>query len=197
MKEVKTEMREMVNQISLHHAEETTKKLDRKMDTQDSRIKKEIRDKFIEFDEQMITITDYCKKQMNKVQNDFQEDIRSMQKLRARDRSDYDLIFDKQLQKINYNKGVIDHHQGYFETFATSISLITENLNMQMEGENADINDRNIMSLYGQQDKLPHLTDHHKNPKMLAEHNKKLLRIGIDKEYEHKDSLLNLKFSEK
>jgi hypothetical protein len=78
MKEVKTEMREMVNQISLHHAEETTKKLDRKMDTQDSRIKKEIRDKFIEFDEQMITITDYCKKQMNKVQNDFQEDIRSM-----------------------------------------------------------------------------------------------------------------------
>lgn len=51
----------------------------------------------------MIVVTDYCKKQIQKVQNDFVEDIRSIQKLRARDRSDYDLILDKMEGMIKEN----------------------------------------------------------------------------------------------
>lgn len=35
------------------------------------------------------------------------------------------------------------------DTFAQSIALIAENLNMQMEAEFADLFDRKMMSLYG------------------------------------------------
>lgn len=40
-------------------------------------------------------------------------------------------------------------HQEYFGAIAKIISIITENLNMQMESENADNLDRQLMALYG------------------------------------------------
>ena len=72
-----------------------------------------------------------------------------MQKLRARDRSDYDQIIQSQQDKITVNKEVIDVHSGYFDVIASAIALLTENMNMQMEGEFNDIRDRNLLGLYG------------------------------------------------
>jgi hypothetical protein len=50
---------------------------------------------------------------------------------------------------IRENRADIDNHSTYFNTFAQSIALLTENLNMQMESEYSDIYDRNLMALYG------------------------------------------------
>ena len=52
------------------------------------------------------------------MQNDFQDDIRSMQKLRARDRSDYDQILAKQDSRVSENRFDINRHATYFDTFA-------------------------------------------------------------------------------
>ena len=38
----------------------------------------------------MLIVSEYCKKQILSVRGEFANDVRSMQKLRARDRSDYD-----------------------------------------------------------------------------------------------------------
>jgi hypothetical protein len=57
----------MCNTIAQHYAEESAKRLDKKLEDQDGRIKIEIRTKFSEFDEQMVIVTEYCKKQMLKV----------------------------------------------------------------------------------------------------------------------------------
>lgn len=69
--EFKTEVREMTNSISQHYSDEATKRLDKKLDAQDHRIKREIRGKFDEFNSQMIVVTEYCKKQLQKIQADF------------------------------------------------------------------------------------------------------------------------------
>ena len=43
----------------------------------------------------------------------------------------------------------LNRHQTYFDALAQSISLLIENINMQMESENADLFDRKLMALYG------------------------------------------------
>jgi hypothetical protein len=83
-----------------------------------------------------------------------------MQKLRARDRSDYDSQLQKLDARVAENREDIDRQGTYFDTFAQSIALITENINMQMEAENADVYDRNLMSLYGSKEENPTFMDH-------------------------------------
>ena len=83
-----------------------------------------------------------------------------MQKLRARDRSDYDSIMNGMKANIKKNRNDIDDHSTYFNVFAQSIALLTENLNMQMESEYADIFDRSLMALYGNKQEQPTFMDH-------------------------------------
>lgn len=100
MAEIKVELRDMCNTISQHHSDESTRLLDKKLDAQDTRIKREMRGKFEEFDRQMDVVTKYCKRQITKITTDFENDIKSVQKLRSRDRSDYDVILAKQQEQI-------------------------------------------------------------------------------------------------
>ena len=144
----------------------------------------------------MSIITDYCKKQMLKVQADFAEDIRSVQKLRARDRSDYDLIMQKIQEEIDSIVNKLDVNQTYFETFASSISLLTENINMQMESDMSDYNDRKLMSLYGSNNAKPDPMDHQKNSQLIQNHNKFLVRAGGGGNQKGEDPI-NLEFATK
>lgn len=61
---------------------------------------------------------------------------------------------------IKENRADIDNHSTYFNTFAQSIALLTENINMQMESEYSDIYDRNLMALYGNKEEQPSFMDH-------------------------------------
>jgi hypothetical protein len=67
------------------------------------------------------------------------------------------------LKKINENKNEIAKHELYFETVAKTISILAENINMQMEAEYADLLDRKLMALYGLQKGNPNKVDHGTN----------------------------------
>ena len=82
------------------------------------------------------------------------------------------MILEKQNQKLDELRAGIDRHETYFETFAASISLLTENLNMQMEGEFADIRDRGMMGLYGTDSSKPEVADHSNSSKFVEKYNK-------------------------
>ena len=67
----------------------------------------------------------------------------------ARNKSDNDLKFEDHGGKLDTLSVHQLKHQEYFGAIAKIISIITENLNMQMETENADNLDRQLMALYG------------------------------------------------
>lgn len=89
------------------------------------------------------------------MRNDFADDIRSLQKLRARDRSDQDNNFkelDKQWTRIS---GSTERHEAFLGSISKMLTIVIESLNMQMEAENADLLDRQLMALYGVQADRP------------------------------------------
>jgi len=53
-----------------------------------------------------------------------------------------DIIVNKVREQIHDNKININRHDTYFETLGESVSCLTENINMQMESEYADLMDR-------------------------------------------------------
>jgi hypothetical protein len=97
----------------------------------------------------MLTVSTHIKTKMEKLTYDFETHIKNMMKQIQRNKSDIDKIFEEQKEKMDANREDIEKHQTYFDTFAQSIALIAENLNMQMEAEFADLFDRKMMALYG------------------------------------------------
>ena len=82
------------------------------------------------FETELNSVTEYFKRQVQDVRSDFEEEIRQMQKMRARDKSDADNSFkdlDKQLTVLQED---LTKYQDYFSCCAQSISIITENINM-------------------------------------------------------------------
>ena len=79
----------------------------------------------------------------------------------------------------------MDKHQSYFDTFAQSIALIAENINMQMEAEFADLYDRNMMALYGVAPGKPGRID--MNTKLSSKARPKPYRVEASKSPSNKD----------
>ena len=98
---------------------------------------------------EMLRVTEHLKKYIMKTQEDLSDGIRELHKLRARDKSDYDLKHTEHRNRLTDHKTEINKHKTYFDTLAQSISIIAENINMQMEAEYADLFDRKMMALYG------------------------------------------------
>lgn len=78
-----------------------------------------------------------------------------MKKLRARDKSDADVKFKLQGEQIHSTSQDILKYHDYFNCMAQAISILTENVNMQMEADNSDLLDRRLMALYGVTDNKP------------------------------------------
>lgn len=91
--------------------------------------------------------------QFQKIVDDLKKDIeeakRSFQRLRARDKSDNDMIFEKHGTDLFSHKALLDDHSTHFEAMASVITMLIENINMQMESEVADLVDRKMIALYG------------------------------------------------
>ena len=82
------------------------------------------------FETELTSKEEFFKKQVADVRNDFQEDIRSMQKLRARDKTDME---NRSTEHWGYIKKAQDDkikYQNWFSTIAQAISMMTENINM-------------------------------------------------------------------
>ena len=82
-----------------------------------------------------------------------------MAKQRARDKSDIDTkLHHIDLGQQDNNK-VTAKYDEYFNILSQTISLLAENINMQMESEHADLFDRKLMSLYGVKNSKASLMD--------------------------------------
>eukprot|EP00347_Sterkiella_histriomuscorum_P010925 403374407 len=81
------------------------------------------------------------------------EDIKYLKKQRARDKSDFDVIFQRIGEKIKGQKKVTDGHTVYFEAIAQILSMTLESINMQMYTEEQDSKDKQKMALVGAKDK--------------------------------------------
>ena len=60
-----------------------------------------------------------------------------------------DIMFRAQVEDIKSHSAKLEEFAVNFEAIAIVNSMLIENINMQMEGEIADLLDRRMMSLYG------------------------------------------------
>ena len=93
MNEIKDEMKQLITQISDYQVEQAVtiiKTQLRKLEGDNELDKKRIVERF---EKEISSLTEYFKKTVQDVRKDFTDDIRSMQKLRARDKSDADVAF--------------------------------------------------------------------------------------------------------
>ena len=75
--------------------------------------------------------------------------------MRARDKSDIDNSINDLDNRLKYVTVLAERHQNFLGSISKMLSLVIESLNMQMEAENADLLDRQLMSLYGMQKDNP------------------------------------------
>ena len=118
MSEIKEEMKVLITQISDYQVEQAVtivKVQIRKLENENELDKKRIVERF---EQELGNMTEYFKKQVQDVRKDFTDDIRSMQKLRARDKSDSDVHFEEQGDKIFKNASEIMRHNDYFNILA-------------------------------------------------------------------------------
>jgi hypothetical protein len=66
----------------------------------------------------MTRLSEYVKKNLAKQASDFSDEMRNVQKLRVRDKSDSDQKFDKLFEMFDHCKKELIHHQQYFESIA-------------------------------------------------------------------------------
>lgn len=147
--EIKDEMKTLITAISDYQVEQAVsivKTQLRKLEVDNELDKKRIEERF---EKEIAVMTADFKKQVTEVRKDFTDDIRAMQRNRARDKADQDLQYRDFYQALDGTRDDVGKHQGYLETMAQTISLLMENINMQMEAEYSDLIDRKLISLYG------------------------------------------------
>ena len=67
--------------------------------------------------------------------------------MRARDKADNDIRHSKHEETLASNFELLKEYGTHFDSMATVVTMIIENINMQMEAELSDLGDRNTMSL--------------------------------------------------
>ena len=102
-------------------------------------------------DREIKATKDKAVNELRHVEKEIKESIRSFQRQRARDKSDIDMKFYKQVDDIASHTQKLQEYAVNFEALAIVNSMLIENINMQMEAEIADLLDRRMMSLFGVQ----------------------------------------------
>ena len=69
--------------------------------------------------------------------------------MRARDLADQLKINKHHQDNIDLNQETLNSHIVNFTAIGTVVTMLIENLNMQVESETADLLDRKLISLYG------------------------------------------------
>ena len=100
MNEIKDEMKILITQISDYQVEQAVtivKTQLRKLEQENELDKKRIVQRF---EKELGNLTEYFKKAVQDVRTDFNDDIKNIKRLRARDKSDQDLKFQDHGQKL-------------------------------------------------------------------------------------------------
>lgn len=149
--EIKAMIKPIIIEIAEAKAEGATSLHRRRTEAYEAANEKEKKNIVWKFEGEMLRLSEHLKTQLAKLNTDFEDSIKTIYKLRARDKSDYDRVLAKHAGDLHDVRVDSNRHQTYFDTLAQSIALIAENINMQMEGEYADLFDRKMMALYGAQ----------------------------------------------
>ena len=80
-----------------------------------------------------------------------ESNLRAIQRMRARDASDNDQRHKRNEANIMRAQSDLADHSQHFDSIGQVIVMLIENINMQMEGESADLRDRKLVSLFGAQ----------------------------------------------
>lgn len=142
-------MKAMITQIGHEQADKAVRPLRLQCEDYFARNDERLRQMVEKFETELLKLADYYKKQIAKVNTDFASEIRGLQRQRARDRSDFDQAIAKLSERLQGYSDDLTRHQTYHETLAQMVSMLAENINMQMEAEYADQFDRKMMALYG------------------------------------------------
>lgn len=108
--------------------------LEKRMNT---RIDRELKETINLIDNKVLGITELVEHQ-----------LRLMQKVRAKDKSDNDIRFKKNDEVLSKTTNDIVEHNHDFDTLAKAMTMLIENVNMQIEAEISDLSDRQMMSLF-------------------------------------------------
>lgn len=153
IKEIKEEIKPKISQIAdfqINKANEIIKinirKLEQEMQHENEKLHAKIA-------REIKSTVEKAQVELKHVERDIKENIRSFQRQRARDKSDQDIMFRAQVEDIKNHSAKLEEYAVNFEALAIVNSMLVENINMQMEGEIADLLDRRMMSLFGVQQK--------------------------------------------
>lgn len=149
MQEIRTDMKGLITQIAHEQTDKGVRPLKQQCEDYFARNDERQKQMVEKFESELLKLADYYKKQIAKVNTDFATEIRALQRQRARDRSDFDQAIAKLSERLQGYSDDLARHQSYHETLAQMISMLAENINMQMEAEYADLFDRKMMALYG------------------------------------------------
>jgi len=149
VKEVRDEIKPLIAQIADFQIEKANqiikvqiRKIENEMTIEDQRLHDKI-------DRDIKATQIKAVNELRHVEKEIKESIRSFQRQRARDKSDIDMKFYKQVDEIKSHTEKLSEHAVNFEALAIVNSMLIENINMQMEAEIADLLDRRMMSLFG------------------------------------------------
>jgi hypothetical protein len=142
-------MKPMITQIAHEQSEKVVRPVRQQCEDYFARNDERLKQMVDKFETELLKLADYYKKQIAKVNTDFAGEIRALQRQRARDRSDFDQAIGKLSERLQGYSDDLTRHQSYHETLAQMVSMLAENINMQMEAEYADLFDRRMMALYG------------------------------------------------
>ena len=149
IKEIREEIKPLCSQIADFQIEKANqvikvqiRKLENEMVVENQKLHDKIAREIKSTQEKAVT-------ELRMVERDIKESIRSFQRQRARDKSDYDLKFNAQVNDLKSHGLKLEEYAVNFEAIAIVNSMLIENINMQMESEMADLLDRRMMSLFG------------------------------------------------
>ena len=93
------------------------------------------------------------------MRSEFENDLKNLRVRRARDKSDQDVRLEKVDNELTLQKSEHLKQRVFFGDMAHIISMVTENIAMQMEAESAELIDKQAMALYGLREELPSKID--------------------------------------
>jgi len=146
--EIKTELKPFITQLAELSVTKTTVAIKGQVRTLQGEVTKDIKMLSERLTREVLRTKDETIKLVNDVSARLDHENKMMIKTISRNKSDTDLKHNKSLEVEHDQRNNLLKHDDFFSVVAQTISVLLENLNIQMEAETADMLDRRMMSLF-------------------------------------------------
>ena len=104
---------------------------------------------YIKIESELKKLSEQFAANLDKASEDIYQNLRAIQRMRARDQSDNDQRHKRNEDNILKHLEMLQDHATHFESLGTVTTMLVEGVNMQLEAELADLLDRSMTALYG------------------------------------------------